>query len=859
MSEQTPLMKQYQGIKEQFPDCILFFRVGDFYEMFGEDAKTASRILQIALTTRDKNKEDPVPMCGLPYFAADAYISKLIKAGRKVAVCEQAEDPKDAKGVMRREVVRVITPGTHTPDEQKQNSYILSFFPQGRKHGIAVSDISTGQFVLYETERPLSDEIHRFGPKEVLYPKGLGEDIFYSGILEEFFSSALEDYLFDYGESTKTMLRHFGVSSLEGFGVSGMTAPVSAAGALISYLKDTQGEGLSLKRPVVLRDDSHMFLDASTERNLELVRNLKDGTSAETLLWALDETLTPMGGRFMRGAVTRPLLSLNEIRKRLDAVNCLFADYELMETVRSGLRRLQDIERLSVKAAAGTANARDLVAIKNSVRQLPGIKKALASSGNEHLSALGGGISDFSGLSEMIEAAVVEHPPIGLKDGGLIREGFHPEVDNLRAVSTSGKDFIAALEAQEKKKTGISSLKVGYNRVFGYYIEVTKANLDLVPERYMRKQTLAGGERFITPELKDYESKVLGAEERLKALEYSVFMEVLERANVYESALMSAACAMAEVDFLASLSVVAKRHNYVMPHVDESSIIKISNGRHPVLERLQLSERFIPNDCYLDGESYKLLVITGPNMAGKSTYMRQTALCVLMAQMGSFVPADYAVVGLTDRIFTRIGASDFLTKGQSTFMVEMMETANILNNATGRSLIIIDEVGRGTSTFDGISIAWATAQFIADRINARTLFATHYNELTELGFVLEGVKNLNVSVREWGDEIIFLRKIEKGSADKSYGIHVARLAGLPHEVLEKAKAVLSNLERQEMSGKVIPMSGPQGAGGRSQLDLFAGRGDALLHELHKMNIEALSPDEAVLLLRELKRKAESIG
>ena len=541
-----------------------------------------------------------------------------------------------------------------------------------------------------------------------------------------------------------------------------------------------------------------MFLDAATQRNLELIHNLKIRTEENALLWAIDETLTPMGGRCLRGLILRPFIDISEIRKRQNAVEYLVEDYELIETLRNNLRKLQDLERLSNRIGAKSANPRDLTAVKNSIMHLPSIKKSLLSSKDVYLKSIAEEISEFSSLKSLIESSITDTPPLSLRDGGIIKNGYNKEIDELRKIATSGKDFIAELEMSEKKKTGISSLKVGYNKIFGYYIEVTNANLDQVPEHYIRKQTLVGGERFITPELKEYESKVIGAEERLKNLEYQAFNEILNEAQKESIGLARTAHAIAASDFLTSLAVVAKRHNYVKPRIDESGIIEITDGRHPVLERIPGEERFIPNSIYLDNEKQRLMIITGPNMAGKSTYMRQIALTVLMAQIGGFVPASEARIGIVDRIFTRIGASDYITKGQSTFMVEMIETANILNNATAKSLIIIDEVGRGTSTFDGISIAWAVAEYIAGTIAARTLFATHYNELTELAITLEGVKNYNVSVKEWGDQIIFLRKVEEGPADKSYGIQVAQLAGLPQEVIGRAKEVLTNLEKEEL-------------------------------------------------------------
>ncbi len=849
MSEPTPLMKQYHSIKEQHRDAIVMFRLGDFYEMFGDDAKVASRVLQIALTTRDKNKENPVPMCGIPYFASEGYIAKLIKAGHKVAVCEQVEDPKLAKGIVRREVVRVITPGTHSPERPKQNNYIMSFLPQAGSHGIALADASTGEFLVYETSRPLEDEILRAEPSEVVLPESLKDNIHYSEVLKNSYVSTVEDWSFDHTEAYKSLLRHFRVSSLEGFGCEGMSAAISAAGALTAYLEGTMG-GLRFRKLTPVNQSDFMFLDAHTQKNLELTRNLKDGAAEGSLLWALDETLTPMGGRFMRSAVLKPLVTVQQIQRRLGAVSELVDDYELMETLRNSLRKVFDIERLAQKVVTGNANARDLVAIRSSLEQLPAIKIVLSQAHDGLLNATAEGISDFREVRELIARGIVDQPPQTLREGGIIRSGFDSEVDELRGLSVNAKDYIASLEASEREATGISSLKVGYNKVFGYYIEVTKANLELVPERYIRKQTLVSAERFMTPELKEYEAKVLGAEDRLKALEYEVFLRILDDVRQSAPALMDAAAAIATADFLLSLAVVAKRHRYVRPAVNGCATVDIKGGRHPVLERLPLGERFIPNDTYMENPGQRMLIITGPNMAGKSTFMRQVALIVLMAQIGSFVPADEATLGVTDRIFTRIGASDFLTRGQSTFMVEMIETANILNNATDRSLIILDEVGRGTSTFDGISIAWATAEYISRNIMARTLFATHYNELTDLGHLLDGVRNYNVAVKEWGDEIIFLRKIEEGPADKSYGIQVARLAGLPQEVVDAAKDVLAGLEKQHV-GETARDAG--------QLDLFSIKSDTIVKELRDLDLENMSQEEAIEKLKDLKNRAKMIS
>jgi DNA mismatch repair protein MutS len=855
MSDLTPLMKQYFGIKERYPDAVVLFRCGDFYEMFGEDAEKASKILQIALTTREKSRDNPIPMCGVPYFASEAYIARLIKAGQKVAICEQMEDPKEAKGIVAREVVRVITPGTHTPENPKENSFIVSIFPAGEKHGIAAADISTGEFILFETGEDIEDEVSRFEPREILLPESMRENIHYSEALSGFFVSAVEDWYFDYPEAYRSLLRHFRVSSLDGYGCEGLTSAISSAGALLGYLENTQKEALAFEKISTLRQSSFMFIDAAAQRNLELTRSLKDGSREGTFIGVMDETLTPMGGRFLRSALLRPLIDVPEIRNRHEAVDYLVYDFELLEALRTSLRKIQDIERLSSRVSSGSANARDLAAIRNSLSELPRIKAALSSARETGLKALQEEIPDLSLLGDLIGRSIVDSPPFSVREGGIIRERYHGEVDELRNMSTQSRDVIAAMELRERKRTGISSLKVGYNRVFGYYIEITKTNIDMVPDDYIRKQTLVSSERFTTPELKEYENKVLGAEERLKNLEYDVFQQILGSVRDETGRLSAASNVLAAVDFLASLAVVAKRHNYVRPIVTEEGAIEITDGRHPVLERVLAGERFIPNSTLIDNQDNMLHVLTGPNMAGKSTYMRQVALIVLMAQMGGFVPAASASVGIVDRIFTRIGASDFLSQGQSTFMVEMIEAANIVHNATSKSLILLDEVGRGTSTFDGISIAWALAEYIVNVTRARTLFATHYNELTELALILDGVRNYNVSVREWGDEIIFLRKIEEGPADKSYGIQVARLAGIPDSIIARAKEVLHNLENEELNETGTPKLARRKTRKRKeQLDLFSSVNDSVASEIMELDMDTLKPEDALRKIIELRGK-----
>lgn len=855
MAEPTPLMRQFLSVKEKHSDAIVLFRLGDFYEMFGEDAEKASKILQIALTTRDKSKEDPVPMCGVPYFAADSYILKLIKAGYKVAICEQMEDPREARGIVDRDVVKVITPGTYTPENPKENVYITSIFPSGKKHGIALADISTGEFIVYETSDNIQDEVFRFEPREILLPQSIQGDIHYQEALRQFFVSSYEDWHYDYADAYKTLLHHLKVSSLDGFGCDDMSVAISAAGALVNYLHETQKGTFLLKKISPLRNDSCMFLDATTQRNLELTHNLKDGSSEGTLLWVLDETLTSMGGRLLRSSIMKPLTNIKEIKLRADAVEYLTDDFELLEELRTSLRRIQDIERITTKISAKTANARDVIAMKISVANFPNIKKALSSSKNMYLRAIAGDISEFPSLKELIEQSITDTPPVNLRDGGIIKDGYSPEIDELRNLSKKGKSYIADLESKEKQRTGISSLKISYNRVYGYYIEVTKSNLHMVPDDYIRKQTLVGGERFITPELKEYESKVLGSEEKLKNLEYQVFQNIIEQVNSQSSHLFITATSLAIVDFLCSLAVVAKRHAYVKPAVDDTSIVEIADGRHPVLERIQTGDRFIPNNTYMDNNADRLLIITGPNMAGKSTYMRQVALMMIMTQIGSFIPASSARIGVADRIFTRIGASDFLTKGQSTFMVEMIEVANITHNATSKSIILLDEVGRGTSTFDGISIAWAVAEHILNTLHARTLFATHYNELTELALTHDGVKNYNIAVKEWGDEIIFMRKIENGPADKSYGIQVARLAGLPDSIISRAKEVLANLEKEELNETGKPRFADRKTKKRTaQLDLFSSPADSVVSEIKNIDMKKMTPQEALNKLVEIQKK-----
>ena len=853
-------MRQYHEIKRNYPDAVLFFRLGDFYEMFGQDAVIASRVLQITLTTRDKGKAEPVPMCGIPHFASDNYVSKLVRAGHKVAICEQVEDAGEAKGIVKREVVKVVTPGTFLPDNPRENNYILGFFQKENIFGIAVADITTGEFLIYETHNSIEDEINRFQPKEILYPFSFKNNSSVIDGLGDFYLTDYDDWYFDYIEAYRKLIKHFRVASLDGFGCEGMIVAIPAAGALINYLEETQKDSLTFKTIDVLRRDSKMLLDAATLKNLEIARNMRSAEPEGSLLWLMDETFTPMGGRLLRNWLLNPLLDAEEIGQRQDAVESLMSDSGRLSKIQAALKSIYDIERLASKIGGGTANARDLLSLKNSIEALPGLKTLLKEYDDKTINALSDRIDVFSDIKSFIEKAVTDDPPLTVKEGGLIKKGFNAEIDELREISGSGKDFIASLQAREKESTGISSLKVGYNKVFGYYIEITKANLSQVPEEYIRKQTLVNGERFITPELKEYEAKVLGAEERLRNIEYDVFVKVRDDIAAETGKLRQTSSAIAGLDALHSFAHIARKYNYERPVVDYGDVIQVSESRHPVIEKLSSGEKFIPNDCLIDAASNKILIITGPNMAGKSTYMRQIALIVLMAQVGSFVPAKEARVGIVDRIFTRIGASDIITKGQSTFMVEMIETANILNNATGKSLILLDEVGRGTSTFDGISIAWAVVEYIAKELKARTLFATHYHELTELSIILDGIKNLNVAVKEWGDEIIFLRRIEEGGADKSYGIQVARLAGLPEDTIKRAREILSNLEKSELNELGAPKlayspdPGPAQAPKTGQLDLFTTQTDPVIKELLGLDILSMTPIEALNKLFDMRKK-----
>ena len=868
MKPLTPAIRQYLQIKSQHPDAILFFRMGDFYEMFFEDAHIASKELDIALTSRDrdKGKKDRIPLCGVPHFAADTYISKLLQKGYKVALCDQVEDPRLAKGIVKREVVRVYTPGlaldaihVGTGD----NQYLMGICAEGEVFGLAFLDISTGEFKACQTSGVESflTEALRNEPKEMLAFTDFQQHACF-GRFKKHFENALINFI-DASPSEAT--RSSREAELDSFQNKAPLA-ARAAAMVLHYAEANQKRILSHVQPLTLYwVHDFMIVDETTKKNLELEHSLFDQGKRGSLFWVLDETVTGMGSRKLKQWLNYPLIVLREIDGRLESVAELKEKKLERKRVRESLQGIQDIERLASRIFLGHANPRDLVGLKNSLQLLPRLKEALQPFASPLLNQVASEMDDFGDLVRLLESAVVDDPPLAVKEGGIIKPHYHQELDNLRGISKEVKGWILQLEAEERKRTKIPSLKIRYNQVFGYYIEVTRSNLHLVPGDYERKQTLVNAERFITPALKEFETKVLGAEEAICQLEYRLFEEIRERVGMATSRLQKTASLIGLLDVLGALAEIADRHHYVRPTLHEGDEISICDGRHPVLERMDLKERFVPNDTFLNGQENQILIITGPNMAGKSTYLRQVALIVLMAQIGSFVPAREAQIGVIDRIFTRIGALDNIMMGQSTFMVEMSETARILNQATSRSLVILDEIGRGTSTFDGLSIAWAVAEYLHDLplLRPKTLFATHYHELTELSLTKERVKNFNVAVKEWNGEIIFLRKIVEGGANRSYGIQVARLAGLPGKVIDRAKEILSNLEKGELDAsgmpKIATAKGPSAAPRPSpQLNLFY-RPDPMSSELKKIRIDEVTPLEALNILAELKRRAEKEG
>ena len=862
MSDLTPMFRQYMGMKSEVPDAILFFRMGDFYEMFFDDAKKASRLLGITLTSRGTLNGEKVPMCGVPHHSSKSYIAKLIENGCKVAVCEQMEDPQTAKGILKREVIRVVTPGSVLEDgevDSKSNLYMAALAGREKPFGLAHLDLSTGEFRVTEIEEwdEILDELGRIKPAELLILEK--DDLALARGLSSYRLEVLSKEVFHEGLAEGLLKKQLEVRSLTPFGCEGMEQGILAAGALIHYVQTTQKANPDhIKDLVTYRLGDFMFLDEATTANLELFRTVRRQSVRGSLFQILDRTVTPMGSRRLRKWIGYPLLDLREIRRRLAAVASFRSDRIFREEMREHLEGILDMERLNARISMGRANARDLVALKESSRRLPAVKERLAGSPSELLNEIAGKLDPLQDVAELIERAICEEPPVSLKEGGLIREGYHEELDRLIRATRDGKTWIADLAATEQKRTGIASLKVGYNRVFGYYIEISKANLRLVPSDYVRKQTLANGERYVTEKLKEYEDLVLGAEEKRVALEFEIFEEVRRRVALENQRIRETGKRIGEVDALASLAEAAELKGYTSPEVNEETVIDIVDGRHPVIEETVRDEDFVPNDIHLDDQEQQILIITGPNMAGKSTVLRQVALTVLMAQMGSFVPASRATIGLVDRIFTRIGASDDLTKGQSTFMVEMNETANILRHATPRSLVILDEIGRGTSTYDGLSIAWAVAETLHDRDDrgVRTLFATHYHELTELVATKPRVKNFNIAVKEWNDQIIFLRKVVPGGTSRSYGIQVARIAGLPQKVIRRAREILDNLERGEGNEVGSPrMAMEQRERDKEetmQLSLFGAQDQRLKKWIQNLDISSMSPLEALIEINKMK-------
>ncbi len=799
-------MKQYQQVKSEVPeDAILLFRLGDFYEVFFDDAKRASSILDITFT-----KRGGIPMCGVPYHALDNYLPKLLEAGVKVAIAEQVEDPKFAVGIVRREITRVITPGTIVDSaalSPKQNNFLVAIAKGKKGYGIACLDISTGDFRVAELSgsEELETELHRLQARECIVPESILNEWDREGTHPYTSTSLmwtpLDDWIFASDTAEELLKRQFNTASLDGFGCRDLKLAVSAGGAVMHYASENLRHSVGhLKKMSTYQTDEYMTLDCISQRNLELVSTLSGKSKEGTLLNVLDETTTPMGSRLMREWILRPLFEVEPIAERLDAVDAFKDDPLTLAELRESIGMVRDLERIIARLNIGSANARDMLALSRSLGMIPGIKMLLENFEMPLLKRLNGQLNDLPELVEKISSAIAEEPPTTITDGGIIREEYNADLDDYRKAATEGKSWLAALQKKEQERSGIRSLKVRFNKVFGYYIEISKTNLSLIPEDYIRKQTLVNAERFITPELKEIESKILGAEDKSKALEYELFQQLKEFSLGFTAPIQETAAALASVDVLTALAECARKYNYCRPHILEDGTIDIKAGRHPVLDAAMHGERFVPNDTLLDCSENQMMIITGPNMAGKSTYIRQTAMLVLMAQMGSFVPAKSASIGLVDRIFTRVGAADDISRGQSTFMVEMVETANILNHVSPKSLVILDEIGRGTSTFDGLSIAWAVAEYLHDtpERSARTMFATHYHELTELSMTRKGVKNYNVAVKEYGDQVIFLRQIIPGSADKSYGIHVAKLAGLPDDVLRRANEVLDNLENSSI-------------------------------------------------------------
>lgn len=877
MAALTPMMQQYMAIKEQYKDCILFYRLGDFYEMFYDDALTASRELEITLTGKNCGQEERAPMCGVPYHAVDVYLNKLVAKGYKVAICEQAEDPKQAKGIVKREVIRIVTPGTNLSQQaldEGRNNYLMCLVYDNNQFGLAIADISTGDFYTTEvaTLKELYDEIHRFSPSEIIcndsfYMSGASLDDFKDRLHVSV--STLDTWYMDEAVSVQKIKEHFKVASLDGLGLTDFPSGTLAVGALLLYLYETQKNTLdNLTKITPYRSGGYMIIDSATNRNLELIETLREKQKKGSLLWVLDKTKTAMGARLMRNWIEQPLIEKKKITARQDAVEELYNDMITREEIREYLNAVYDLERLVTRISYRTANPRDLIAFKTSLGMIPPVKQLLSQAKSAELKEIDERMDCLEDIYDLIEKSIQDEPPIMIREGGMIKEGYNEDVDKFRLSRTEGKTWLAELEAREKEKTGIKNLRVRYNKVFGYYLEVTNSYKELVPEDWTRKQTLANAERYITPELKELEDMILGAEDKLAALEYDLYCEVRDSIGEQVVRIQETAKAIAHLDVLASLACVAQSNDYVRPSINTKGVIDIQGGRHPVVEKMNNNQMFIDNDTYLDNKNHRISIITGPNMAGKSTYMRQSALIVLMAQIGSFVPAKSANIGIVDRIFTRVGASDDLASGQSTFMVEMTEVANILRNATSRSLLILDEIGRGTSTFDGLSIAWAVVEHISNPklLGAKTLFATHYHELTELEGKLDSVNNYCIAVREQGDDIIFLRKIIRGGADKSYGIQVARLAGVPDSVIDRAKEISSWLEETDVTDKAKNLQVRTSAKKKEvvreavpaekQMSLFDiyPADHPVLKELAGLDVSNMTPIQALNTLYELQKR-----
>ena len=876
-NELTPMMKQYMQTKEEYKDCILFYRLGDFYEMFFDDALTASKELEITLTGKNCGLEERAPMCGIPYHAVDSYLNRLVSKGYKVAICEQVEDPKTAKGIVKREVIRVVTPGTNLDTQgldETKNNYIMCIVYMADRYGLSVADVTTGEYLVTEldSQTKLMDELYKFMPSEIVcneafYMSGLDLDDLKNRLHMAIYS--LEAWYFDDALCRETLQEHFKVASLEGIGLSDYECGMIASGALLKYLEETQKNSLShMSRLTRYATGNYMVLDSATRRNLELVETLREKQKRGSLLWVLDKTKTAMGARTLRKYVEQPLIDKESIVKRLDAVAELKDNAICREEIREYLNPVYDLERLVGKITYQSANPRDLIAFQSSLSMLPSVKCILKDMESDLLKENYEELDPLEELCDLVGRAIQEEPPLAMKEGGIIKDGYNEEVDRLRKAKSEGKNWLADLETKEREKTGIKNLRIRYNKVFGYYLEVTNSFKDLVPDYYTRKQTLANAERYIIPELKELEDTILGAEDKLCALEYELYCEVRNTIAAELTRIQRTAKAVAKLDVIASLALVAERNNYVRPKINEKGVIDIRDGRHPVVEKMIPNDMFIANDTYLDDKKQRISIITGPNMAGKSTYMRQAALIVLMAQLGSFVPASSANIGLVDRIFTRVGASDDLASGQSTFMVEMNEVANILRNATSKSLLILDEIGRGTSTFDGLSIAWSVVEYISNSklLGAKTLFATHYHELTELEGKISNVNNYCIAVKEKGDDIVFLRKIVKGGADKSYGIQVAKLAGVPDPVINRAKEIVEELVTADITGKVKDIA-VQGSETKkktqkkldevdlTQFSLFdTVKDDDVLNELKELDISHMTPMDAMNKLYQLQNK-----